>query len=59
MRRKQRTQRTQSSKTACLGTIDANRLIEVRGGGIEIQIFGPTPFEMRMQHNETFVRLQA
>jgi hypothetical protein len=38
--------------------IDANRLSGVRGGGgVTIQIVGPTPFEMTMQHNETFVRL--
>ena len=36
--------------------ISANRLSEVRGG-ISIQIVGPTPFEMPLQHNETFVRL--
>jgi hypothetical protein len=39
-------------------TIDANRLTAVRGaGGITIQIANPTPFEMTLQHNETFVRL--
>jgi len=39
--------------------IAANRLIDVRGGGggITIQIVGPTPFEMQMQHNERLVRL--
>jgi hypothetical protein len=38
-------------------TIDANRLIDVRGGGgITIQIVCPTPFDMALQHNETLVR---
>ena len=38
--------------------IEPGRLAEVRGGGgIAIQIVGPTPFEMRLQHNETLVRL--
>jgi hypothetical protein len=39
-------------------TIDANRLTAVRGaGGITIQIVGPTPFEMRLQHNETLIEI--
>ncbi|HEX3473659.1 MAG TPA: hypothetical protein VHT91_01395 [Kofleriaceae bacterium] len=38
--------------------IEPRRLTEILGGcGITIQIVGPTPFEMRLQHNETLVRL--
>jgi hypothetical protein len=37
--------------------IEPGRLAEARGGsGITVQIAGPTPFEMPLQHNETFVR---
>jgi hypothetical protein len=41
-------------------TIDLNRLTDVRGGGdlgIGVEKVNPTPFEMRLQHNEALVRL--
>jgi hypothetical protein len=58
MKRTQRPGSIRSSNNDRNRTIDANRLIDVRGGGgITIEIVGPTPFEMTLQHNETFVRL--
>ena len=58
MKRMQQPGSTRFSAKTRMRTIDANRLIDVRGGGgITVQIVGPTPFEMRLQHNETFVRL--
>jgi hypothetical protein len=56
--------RTQRPRSIRPGNNDRNRMIDVDrlsdirgGGGITIQIVGPTPFEMRLQHNEAFVRL--
>ena len=58
MKRTQQPGSTGSSTKTRMCTIDANGLIDVRGaGGITIEIVGPTPFEMRLQHNETLIRL--
>jgi hypothetical protein len=58
MKRAQPTRPIRSGSNTRNRMIDTSRLSDVRGGGgITIQIVGPTPFEMRLQHNETFVRL--
>lgn len=58
MKRTQQPRSTRFSAKTRMRTIDANRLIDVRGSnGITIEIVGPTPFEMRLQHNETLIRL--
>ena len=58
MKRAQPTRPIRSGSHTRNRTIDANRLSDVRGGGgITIQIVGPTAFGMTLQHNETFVRL--
>lgn len=56
MKRKQQGRPNQSSHK--LRAIDSHRLSSARGGdGIAIQVVGPTPFEMSLQHNEAFIRL--
>jgi hypothetical protein len=57
MKRAQQPRPIRSSSNTRNRLIDASRLSGVRdGGGVTIQIVGPTPFEMTIQHNETFVR---
>ena len=55
MKRKQQGKSNQSSNK--VRALDSSRLSGARGGGgIVIQIVGPTPFEMSLQHNEALIR---
>lgn len=56
MKRKQNT-KSNGSRTV-VRAIQPKQLTRARGGGgIVIQIVGPTPFEMPLQHNEALIRL--
>ena len=56
MKRKQNSKSSESR--AKLRALETKQLAGARGGGgIVIQIVGPTPFEMPLQHNEALVAL--